>query len=124
MIRQFRNLAITLIALSCSLLNGAAAKVMGAVVDSQGAAIGKAQIVIRADSSGKRARVKDRDLILETDPQGHFAADLPPGFYDVCVMADAFSPHCQKILVGTAPLTPNVQLKADPEVIKRLANAF
>ena len=65
MIRRFRKLAITLIALSCSLLNGAAAKVMGAVVDSQGAAIGKAQIVIRADSSGKRARVKDRDLILE-----------------------------------------------------------
>jgi hypothetical protein len=124
MIWRFWNLSITLIALSCSPLHAGPANIMGTVADSEGASIGKAQIVIRADSSGRRERVKHRDLMLETDAQGHFAANLAPGFYDVCVMADAFSPHCEKILAGAAPLTPKIQLTADPEVMKHLRDTF
>lgn len=123
-IRRFRNITIVLIALFCSLLNAAAANVMGTVVDSEGAAIVKAQIVIRPDSSGRREKVKNRDMIVETDAKGRFAVNLPAGFYDVCVMADAFSPRCLKILVGSDPLTPKVQLPADPEVMKRLGDTF
>jgi len=124
MIGAFRYLSIALAALSLSLSNASAPSVTGTVVDSEGAAVAKAQIVIRADSSGRREAVKGGDLILETDAKGHFSANLSPGFYDVCVMADAFSPSCQKLLIGTAPLTPKIQLKADPQVMKRLGDVF
>ncbi len=124
MIRRFRKFAIALLAITCFLINAVAASVTGTVIDSEGAAIRKAQIVIRTDSSGRRGAVKRSDLILETDAKGHFTANLSPSFYDVCVMADAFSPNCQKLLISTASLTINIQLKADPEVMKRLGDVF
>jgi hypothetical protein len=124
MIRWSWRMSIVSVVLSCSLVNAAAASVTGTVVDSEGAAIEKAHIVIRADTSGKREAVKGRDLILETDREGQFSANFPPGFYDLCVMANAFSPHCEKIFVDHAPLAPKIKLKADPEVIRRLGDTF
>jgi hypothetical protein len=38
-----------------------------------------------------------QDITVMTDSKGQFSLELPPGFYDVFVMAAAFSPHCQKI---------------------------
>lgn len=112
-----------------SLLCGAAAlaagiSVNGTVLDSEGAAIAKARVVIRADASGQREPTKNPMLTSETDREGHFSAPVSPGFYDVCVMADAFSPQCQKILVGRESVTSRITLKADPEVMKRLGDPF
>ena len=96
----------------------------GMVVDSEGAGIAKAQIVVRPDASGRRIANKGENIMLESDKQGRFSTQLPPGFYDLCVMADAFSPFCQKLFVNKAALTPKIELKADPDVMKRLGDVF
>lgn len=98
--------------------------VNGTVLDSEGAAIEKAHVVIRPDASGKQEPPKSPMLTTETDAQGHFSATVSRGFYDVCVMADAFSPQCQKLFIGSESVTSRIKLKADPEVMKRLGDKF
>jgi hypothetical protein len=120
----FQKSVIALLLLSFAFLKAEAISLTGTVVDSEGAAIGKAHIFVRPDPSGKRESVRDGDLMLKTDMQGHFNADLSPGFYDICVMADAFTPQCKKLFVASGSLTPKFQLKADPEVMKRLGDKF
>ncbi len=110
--------------LCCSAVLAADTRINGTVLDSEGAAVAKAHVIIRADASGKREVPKNSTLIIETDKQGHFSALVSVGFFDVCVMADAFSPECQKVFVGRESVTPKVSLKADPEVIKRLGDQF
>lgn len=101
------------------------ANLQGTVVDSEGAAIAKAHVVIRADLSGRINRTRTADSVIDTDGVGRFMLELQPGFYDVCVMADAFSPSCQKVLVTSDDvLKPRFQLKADPEVMKRIGDVF
>jgi carboxypeptidase family protein len=98
--------------------------ISGKVLDSEGAAIEKAHVIIRADASGKREPVKNPTLMIQTDKEGRFSATVNPGFYDVCVMADAFSPHCEKVFVEHEPVASKINLKADPEVMKRLGDRF
>jgi hypothetical protein len=124
MIRSVAKLSCVLWLLSSSVLAAADTIVSGTVLDSEGAAIEKAYVVVRADASGKRESVKSPNLMIETDKEGHFSVTVTSGFYDVCVMADAFSPHCEKIFVGHEPLAPKIKLKADPEVMKRLGDTF
>jgi hypothetical protein len=108
---------------SCS-LNAASVNLAATVIDSEGASVGKAHIIIRPDASGRRDARTRSDIVLQTDTHGRFGVQLSTGFYDVCVMADAFTPYCQKIFVNNRPLNPKIQLKADPEVMKRLGDAF
>jgi hypothetical protein len=98
--------------------------VAGTVLDSGGVAIAKAHVVIHADASGRRAPTQPVDLVTETDRQGHFSANLTPGFYDVCIMADAFSPSCEKVLVNHFPLAVEMQMKPDSKVLERLGDKF
>src|SRR5689334_15831231 len=63
------------------------ANVQGTVVDSEGAIIARAHVVVRADLSGKRKRTRSPDDVIDTDGGGRFMLELQPGFYDVCVMA-------------------------------------
>jgi hypothetical protein len=100
--------------------------VQGVVTDSEGASISKAHVIIHADRSGRNAvREEEVDSVLETDQAGHFLAQLRPGFYDLCVMANAFTPFCQKLLVdGSTILRPHIQLKPDPQVVRRLGDTF
>lgn len=124
MISTLVRLSVLVLAL-CTVLSAADGSITGTVRDSEGAAIAKAHIVVRADGSGKRAAKQSADLMTETDKQGHFSASVTAvGFYDVCVMADAFSPYCEKVFVNDSSLALKVQLKADPEVMKRLGDAF
>lgn len=99
-------LILTVGFLSCPLLSAAPASVMGAVVDSEGAVIQNAEIIIRADASGRPDQFKMSNIVLTTDVRGHFSVNLMPGFYDLCVLANAFSPSCRKILVEKKPLSP------------------
>jgi len=115
------------VALLLSLRSMAApANVLGVVVDSEGASIRNAHVVVHADFSGRRTiRGNESDTVIDADAEGHFGLQLQPGFYDMCVMADAFSPVCRKLFVNTSGiLRPRVQLKADPEVMKRLGDVF
>lgn len=124
MIRAFRRLSVVVLTLSCSVMAAADGGVAGTVLDSEGAAIAKAHIVIHADVSGRRAPAQPVDLVTDTDRQGHFSANLTPGFYDVCTMADAFSPSCEKVFIDHSPVALKVQLKADPKVMERLGDKF
>ena len=110
--------------LCCSAVLAADTRISGIVLDSEGAVIAKAHVIIRADASGKREPPKIPTLTIETDKQGHFSAPVSVGFFDVCVMADAFSPECQKVFVGRESVAPKITLKADPEVMKRLGDQF
>ena len=110
--------------LCCSAVLAADTRINGTVLDSEGAAIAEAHVIIRADASGKREPAKNPVLTIETDKQGHFSASVSVGFYDVCVVADAFSPQCQKVFVGRESVTSKITLKVDPEVMKRLGDPF
>lgn len=97
----------------------------GTVSDPEGAAIGKTHILIRYDASGSKNKSSKTDIQLTANTKGNFKANLAPGFYDVCVMADAFTPQCQKVFVGAGTIVSRrVRLQADPGVVKRLADKF
>ncbi|MGC1482904.1 MAG: carboxypeptidase-like regulatory domain-containing protein [Candidatus Acidiferrum sp.] len=80
-----------------------AAIVSGTVLDSQGASIAKAYVVIRWDSVGldgvKENLGTNENKAIMTDETGHFSLELPAGVYDIFVSAAGFSPHCEKITV-------------------------
>lgn len=124
MIRSGAKLSFILWLLCSSAALAADTSINGTVLDSEGAAIAKAHVIIRADASGKREPAKNPTLTIETDKQGHFSAAVSSGFYDLCVMADAFSPQCQKVFVGREAVALKISLKADPEVMKRLGDQF
>jgi hypothetical protein len=81
-----------------------ATTLLGAVEDSQGAAISKAYVLVRWDSVGldsvKNNAGDKNNHVTATDDMGHFSFDLPPGVYDIFVSAPGFFPHCKKITVG------------------------
>ena len=97
----------------------------GVVADSEGAAVRMAYIVVHEDGSGKGTREAGADIKLRSDEGGRFSAQLEPGFYDVCVMAQAFTPDCRKVLMKEAQTASvTVRLKIDPEVIRQLGDRF
>jgi predicted aspartyl protease len=110
--------------LCCSAVLAAGTQINGTVLDSEGAAITKAHVIIRADASGKQELTKNSTLTIETDKEGHFSASASIGFHDVCMMADAFSPQCLKVFVRRENVALKISLKADPEVMKRLGDKF
>jgi len=92
-----------LLLLALTPLSVHAATLSGTVVDSEGAAIPKAYVVIRWDPVGLDG-VKDNlgtndNKTATTDSTGHFSLELPAGVYDIFVSAAGFSPHCEKITV-------------------------
>ena len=103
----------------------APANVQGIITDSEGAIIAKARVYLRADSAGKRTPSTESDTVMDTDAEGRFALQLRAGFYDMCVMADGFSPVCQKLFVNmTGILKPRIRPKADPKIAKYLGDVF
>jgi Carboxypeptidase regulatory-like domain len=98
----------------------------GTVSDSEGAAIKNAQLFIHWDSSGSSVGLtptagSSQDIKVRTDQLGRFEVTLPPGFYDVMVSANAFSPQCRKIRLVQA-FEYNLKLAADPLVTKELGD--
>jgi hypothetical protein len=92
-----------LLLLALTPLSVHAANLSGIVVDSQGAVIPRAYVVISWDSVGLDG-VKDNlgtkeNKITSTDETGHFLLELPAGVYDIFVSAPGFLPHCAKITV-------------------------
>jgi hypothetical protein len=101
----------------------------GVVTDSNGAVIRSAQILIHWDKSGTAVGLKSnvgltKDMVLQADRNGKFGADLPLGFYDLFVSADAFSPQCQKIRITSGVTTFDPKLHADPIVTNELGDSF
>jgi hypothetical protein len=81
------------------------ATLFGTVVDSRGAAIPKAYVVIRWDSVGldgvKNNFGTNENKTAMTDETGHFSSELPLGVYDIFVSAAGFAPQCSKIALKT-----------------------
>jgi hypothetical protein len=102
-----------------------AATLSGTVLDSEGAVIANAHVIVHWDSSGSNY-LKDnlgikQDITAASDSSGQFSLELPPGFYDVFVTSPAFSPHCEKIrLKGNEAKTYRVRLKVSEVTSKEL----
>jgi|SRR5579883_77157 hypothetical protein len=102
----------------------------GIVTDSEGAAIRHATVHVHWDDSGARVGLKTnvgikQDLTASTNERGEFSMEVPPGFYDVFISANAFTPQCRKVRVRqgeTASFSP--KLNADPIVTKELGDQF
>jgi hypothetical protein len=97
----------------------------GVVSDPEGAAISGAHVVIHWDSSGNGVGLASnvgvkQDLVLATDASGLFSANLPPGFYDVFVSAEAFSPDCRKVRTKSGIVAYKTKLKLSPIVAQEL----
>jgi hypothetical protein len=93
------------------------ATLSGIVVDPMGGVIPNSRVIVHWDSVGLDG-VKDNvgikeDKFVTSDRTGHFSLELPPGVYDVFVMAKGFSPHCEKLTMQAEKIHPyKVQLKA------------
>jgi hypothetical protein len=83
-------------------------------------------VLVHWDSSGSTVGLKDnigikQDVAVVTDANGHYSADVPPGFYDVFVSARAFTPTAAKVRVKEGHATTlSRKLKVDPFVSKEL----
>jgi hypothetical protein len=102
--------------------------ITGRIVDSEGAAIAGARVLVHWDSAGSTVGLSDnigiqQDLEVTTDTSGTYSAKVPAGFYDVFVSATAFTPTAAKVRVKQAQRTTyNSALKPDPLVSRELAH--
>jgi hypothetical protein len=119
-------LAAVTISFYCSLATSATpGTIKGRVLDSEGAVIKGAHLLFHPDSSGQSKPGSRSDMVRETDAAGRFDIRLHPGFYDVCVMATAFTPECRKVLVTTGKaILYDTQLKMDALVMQHLGDKF
>ncbi len=114
----------------CTYFIAAAAQsaITGEVVDSEGAAIANARVLIHWDSAGSTVGLSDnigikQDLVVTTDASGRYSASVPAGFYDVFVSQMAFTPTAAKVRVKHAQSVElYVVLKPDPLVSRELAH--
>jgi hypothetical protein len=103
-------------------------KISGQIVDSEGASISNARVIVHWDASGSAVGLRDnigiqQDLIVTSDDAGRYSANVPAGFYDVFVSAMAFTPRAAKVRVRQEQSTTyNSRLTADPLVSKELAH--
>lgn len=105
-------------------------QISGQVTDSEGAVIEHARIIIHWDSAGSTVGLDDNiglrsDLIVFTDKNGGYLASVPPGFYDLFVSSEAFTPIAVKVRVKqNANGTFNAKLRMDPLVTKEIGDEF
>lgn len=99
--------------------------VKGRVTDSEGAVINGAHLLFHPDPSGQSNPSSRSDVMRESDAMGRFEVHLEPGFYDVCVMATAFTAECKKVLVTSGKtIRHDAQLQADPLVMQHIGDTF
>jgi hypothetical protein len=127
-IAKLRRIPVLLLAAAITAAAAPPSKLNGMITDSEGAAIDRAQIMVRWDSSGSSVGLKtnvgtSKDVRLETDAMGRFTSELPPGFYDIFVSADGFSPQCHKIRLNAGQTTNyNARLNVDPLITSELGD--
>lgn len=125
-IMSLSNLGYVVVLASAICVADGLGTLKGTIRDSEEAAVKGARILVHWDSAGAAAGLRtnvglDHDLTVQSDVNGQFAVELPPGFYDVYVSAVAFSPHCRKIRIKAGETaTYQVNLRADPLVTKEL----
>lgn len=99
-------------------------EVIISVKDEEGAVIGKAFLLLRADHL-ERENPQPFALEARTDAAGIAKRSVPQGFYDVFVASTGFAPYCQKLrLRDGIPATINVVLKSDTLMTKEYGDTF
>ena len=100
-------------------------------MDSEGAVIGGAHLLFHPDHSfnpdpALYGKPDNRsDMTREADAMGRFNVQLESGFYDVCVMATAFTPECKKVLITNGKtIQYDTHLKVDDLVTRYLGDTF
>ena len=122
---KISRVAIVLASLLSVAAAGSRGTVNGTVRDSEGAVIKGAQVLFHPDPSGQGHPDSRADVTRETNAAGQFAVELESGFYDVCVMAVAFTPERRKTLVRPGGVARyDTRLKADPLVTQHLGDTF
>ncbi len=125
---KWLKFSITILAvILCSAVAIAASPgtIKGHVLDSEGAVIKGAHLLFHPDASGQAKPAIRSDVMRESDAAGRFEVQLDPGFYDVCVMATAFTPECKKVLIVSGEaIQRDARLKADPLVMRQLGDKF
>jgi Carboxypeptidase regulatory-like domain len=95
---QFLSYALALLSLSGSVPAQKTAALNGQVTDPFSAGIPAVSVQIHHDKTCRGAeRIADRSV--STDQEGTFAVDLPPGRYDIVLLADGYDPVAEKVLV-------------------------
>ena len=117
-------IGISLMFMGPIVLAASSGTLKGIVSDTEGAAL-SAHIVIHEDIVGRGNAPHQQDVIPVVDKDGRFTVELTPGFYDVCAMADAFTPSCRKVLIKVGLATEYwIQLRADPKVSEMIGDRF
>ncbi len=103
--------------------------VRGTVRDGEGAVLSNCYVLFHWDSSGASNGLKTNvglksDVAVKTDPNGRFEADLPPGFYDVLITHNSFSPIAYKVRVKAGFVVRDTHLKISREVMSETADDF
>jgi hypothetical protein len=124
-VTRLARLALFVVLSFSAAFAGARGSVHGKVNDSEGAAIKKAHVLFHPDASGRDHPESRSEVTCETNATGQFEVELEPGFYDVCVMATAFTPVCTKTLVTQGqPVNYDARLKADPLITQYFGDTF
>ena len=109
-------------------LSGEVTTINGQITDSEGAAIANARVLVHWDSAGSTVGLADNvglrhDLIVFTDDNGNYSANVPPGFYDLFVSSMAFTPIAIKVRVKkNVSSTFKGRLHADTLVTRELGH--
>ena len=100
-------------------------RLLGQVTDADGAVIPRADVLVRWDSTELLTKTNlgiRQNITLKTDDSGTFSIDLPPGFYDVVILSNLFSPEARKVRLkkgeetGLGFVRLYVGMKVDPLV--------
>lgn len=100
--------------------------VKGTVSDVQGGAIPKAHVIIHWDAVSLVAGSKDNlsgsdDVVVESDESGGYSKDLAPGYYDVFMTSNGFSPACKKLRIKSQEyVVYDVKLSLDRAVLNQV----
>jgi hypothetical protein len=95
---QFLPYALALLSLSASVHAQKELALTGQVTDPFRAGIPDVTVQIHHDKTCcGTERIADRTA--STDQAGSFAIDLPPGLYDIVLLADGYDPVAEKVLV-------------------------
>jgi hypothetical protein len=73
----------------------------GVVTDPSGAVIPNATVLVHRDWPEQNTQ----NLRLNTDKFGRFSIELAPGFYDIAIFAQAFSPNSGKVRIRCSQAT-------------------
>lgn len=123
--RRTRSLLVATLTLSGHLLGQVARhRLTGEVDDERRARIPGAQLYVRQDDASGTASAPFVAKVFLTDKTGHFAIQLPDGFYDVCAMANAFDSQCKKVRIKDGDTDLTLTLALDPQVIAEITDRF